>query len=100
MVRGHPAVPRRSSCAAKALTVDLGCTERRWQHRKVHYARRSALGAPGVDIRAEDPTCGVGSQIRFAVTATGVSIEQPRTDRPARTVLVDDGHPTTSEAGR
>jgi hypothetical protein len=25
-MRGHPAVPRRSSCAAKALTVDLGCT--------------------------------------------------------------------------
>lgn len=27
LMRGHPAVPRRSSCAAKALTVDLGCTD-------------------------------------------------------------------------
>jgi WhiB family transcriptional regulator, redox-sensing transcriptional regulator len=76
LMRGHPAVPRRS-CAAKALTVDLGCTERRWQHRKPHYARSSALGASRVHIPC----------IRFAVTAARVSIEQPRTDRPARTVL-------------
>ena len=29
----------------------------------------------------------LASHVRFAVTAAGVSIEQPRTDRPARTVL-------------
>lgn len=34
-----------------------------------------------------DPNSPVGSQVRFAVTAARVSIEQPGSDRPARTVL-------------
>jgi WhiB family redox-sensing transcriptional regulator len=40
----------------------------------------------GSTYRATDRNT-VGSQARFAVTAARVSIEQPRTDRPARTVL-------------
>jgi WhiB family redox-sensing transcriptional regulator len=87
LMRGHPAVPRRSSCAAKALTVDLGCTDvggsiaRSIMPDDPHSVHR------GSTYLATDPNTRLTSHVRFAVTAAGVSIEQPRTDRPARTVL-------------
>ncbi len=87
LMRGHPVIPRRSSCAAKALTVDLGCTDVGGSIARSIMPDDRRWSASGSTYRAEDPRNRVGRQARFAVAAPGVSIEQPRTDRPARTVL-------------
>jgi WhiB family transcriptional regulator, redox-sensing transcriptional regulator len=87
LMRGHPAVPRRSSCAAKALTVDLAAPNVGGSIARSIMPDDSYSVHRGSTYRTTDPNSPVGSQVRFAVTAAGVSIEQPGSDRPARTVL-------------
>ena len=86
LMRGHPAVPRRSSCAAKALTVDLGCTDVGGSIARSIMPDDRRPVRQGSTYRAEHLAHRVGSRVRFASTASGVSSQQARTDRPAGTV--------------
>jgi WhiB family transcriptional regulator, redox-sensing transcriptional regulator len=87
-MRGHPAVPRRSSCAAKTLTVDLGCTGI-GPSSVIHYARWLAHRASGVDRPCtRDGHSGWGAaRSGLLPQRDGYQSRQARTDRPARTVL-------------
>ena len=68
-MRGHPAVPRRSSCAAKALTVDLGCTNIGVSIATPLCSVTEYTVHAGSTHRApETGTAGGRTQLRFAVT--------------------------------
>jgi len=80
LMRGHPAVPRRSSCAAKALTVDLGCTERR-------AASQGPL-CPMIRTRLiEGPHPVQQTRPGLPSPRHGYQSSNPGPSRPARTVL-------------
>src|SRR5436305_10164243 len=87
LMRGHPAVPRRSSCAAKALTVDLGCTDTSMaasQGPLCPMIRTPCIEGPHTVQQTETP-----SEVRSGLPSPlhGYQSNSPGPDRPARTVL-------------
>jgi WhiB family redox-sensing transcriptional regulator len=85
-MRGHPAVPRRSSYAAKALTVDLGCTDVGGSIVRAIMPDDRRPVHQGSTYRAEDPNklgwrdkSGLPSPLQGYQSSNPGSIDQLRT---------------------